>query len=259
MNRKYINIAVSAILIWIGIILASVTKWSAFGFKWDFSNTGAFGDSFGPLSASMAALAAYAAFQTLSEQRSEIERLRTREKDEDDRQNKAEFERTFFQLLQSFREIMSLIDIDGQGGKKQAHDAFKSILYYFESERSRIGAAQKSWNDTAKKYKNDLNHYFRSLYHIIKFVDSSQKISDKYFYTSIVRSGISDSELNLIALNCAFGEGKEKFKNFIEKYSLLHNLDEHSPSYALTYEIFEKAAFDSSVHGITMTGATTPK
>ena len=45
-------------IIWIGIIIGSGLGWNPFAARWDFSNTGAFGDSFGPLSAAMAAIAA---------------------------------------------------------------------------------------------------------------------------------------------------------------------------------------------------------
>lgn len=36
---------------------------------------------------------------------------------------------------------------------------------------------------------------------------------------------MSNSELVLLALNCAYGEGLKKFKPLVERYALLHNID----------------------------------
>jgi hypothetical protein len=72
-----------------------------------------------------------------------------------------------------------------------------------------------------------LGHYFRNLYHIIKFVDETHDIKDdlKKTYTTLVRAQLSSYEQALLFYNCIHPNGEE-FYILIEKYSLFHNLDE---------------------------------
>lgn len=71
------------------------------------------------------------------------------------------------------------------------------------------------------------DHYFRHLYRIIKFIDTTDLLEndgERYEYTSIVRATLSRFELVWLYYNCLFGFGKSKFKSLIEKYALLKNL-----------------------------------
>jgi len=225
---------------WIAIIIASGYGWNLFKAPSDFSNTGSFGDSFGPLSAVMAGVAALSAIGALNSQREEVSRLRLRESEEDIRSRRGDFERTFFQLLQAWRQIQMSVDIQGSGPPREGQDAFRVIARSFESSPSVDPKVR--WDKTYFKYRNDLGHYFRFLYHIVKYVDSTDGI-DKYFYVRLVRASLSDSEIFLLALNCLYGEGREKFKCFIERYALLHNI---SPQYRrnhLTGDLFKDSAF----------------
>lgn len=72
------------------------------------------------------------------------------------------------------------------------------------------------------------DHYFRHLYRIYKFVDSSPLIEDseRYDYACIIRSQLSDYELVMLFYNCLSSNGKEKFKPLIERYSVFNNLRE---------------------------------
>jgi hypothetical protein len=67
-----------------------------------------------------------------------------------------------------------------------------------------------------------LEHYFRTLYSIIKFVDNTN-IENKEFYSDIICVSLSDSEINLLFYYCYFldiEENKELLV-LVEKYSLL--------------------------------------
>ena len=84
------------------------------------------------------------------------------------------------------------------------------------------------------KFQGDLGHYFRTLYHVIKFVDScdllndgneKQTIKNKRRYTSIVRAQLSQYELALLFYNGVSDYGEEKFKPLIERYGLLENFN----------------------------------
>ena len=71
------------------------------------------------------------------------------------------------------------------------------------------------------------DHYFRHLYHIIKFVKNTQLLDsdqERYEYTSIVRAQLSRYELVWLYYNGLSDYGKEKFKPLIEEYALLKNL-----------------------------------
>ena len=70
------------------------------------------------------------------------------------------------------------------------------------------------------------DHYFRHLYHIYKFVDTSDLIEDRerYDYACIIRSQLSDYELVMMFYNCLTSNGRAKFKPLIEKYAVFNNL-----------------------------------
>ena len=94
-----------------------------------------------------------------------------------------------------------------------------------------------------KKSRADLSHYFRTLYHIIKFIDQSE-ITDKAQYTSITRAQLSSHEQIMLFYNCLHINGKEKFKPLIEKYALLKNLDR---SYIVNKDFLDE--YERSAYG----------
>jgi hypothetical protein len=259
-------LAVAALASWIGVIVASGAGWNPWPAQWDFTNSGAFGDSFGPLSALMASIAAIGAILAFRAQSNEIARLqrrqskedkerdvlerlaRSREDERDRRTQKTVFEGTFFNLLDTFSKIVAQVDIrTAQGQHKSAQDAFHSILYHFEnSVNSASGNKQFAWSSTINKYRNDLNHYFRFMYHLVKYVDSSD-VSEKYFYVRLLRSMLSESEIILLGLNCEYGEGSEKFRPLVEKYSMLHNISEAGRTRWFEESAIDASAFNSAV------------
>jgi hypothetical protein len=236
-------IATAVVILWITAIIATGAHVNLFPVEWDFSNSGAFGDSFGPLSALMASVAAVSAIAAFRAQASEITRLQDRQAAEDEdrkleraalerrqqeldtKSEKTSFEDTFFKLLEAFRSLVSQIDIKTlKGANKSAHDAFGSMLSIAEnSARASDWNLSSVWAYTIDRYRNDLNHYFRFMYHIVQFVDQSS-IDNKYFYVRLLRAMLSDSEIVLLGLNCEYGEGKDKFYPLIKQYALLHNI-----------------------------------
>jgi hypothetical protein len=260
---KYIWLSVAAICLWIAVVVASGGGWDLFGISWSFANPGAFGDAFGPLSAimaSIAAVAAIAAFRSQVQQyagdlerrklddeiaASERERLAAREAAADARTEKLNFETTFFNLLNALRSIVADVDLrTKKGATATAHDAFRIMCNWYDDKVNLEDLSPKeAWTETADHYKNDLNHYFRFLYHIIRFVDESD-VKDKYFYVRLIRAALSEPELKLLALNCQFGEGREKFKRLVERYAILHNLDERVIGGVDISTLYEAGAFE---------------
>lgn len=217
------TMAISVLLLcWLLVVVLSGLGWNPLEKQWDFTNSGAFGDSFGPLGAMMAGLAALAAFETLREQRMELARLKDRETQDDLRRAQDAFEVTFFKLFDSLRDIVKDTDIGTGDAKKSSRDAFQRLCTNLRGYKNRWDL-QKSWDHLISFHRNDLGHYFRFLYNIVRYIDRHDNV-DRQFYIRLLRSSLSEAELILLFANCAVGEGKDKFLPLVEKYSLLHNV-----------------------------------
>ena len=163
-----------------------------------------------------------------------------KEQNETLRQQK--FENTFFQLLNLFSSIVNSLDLRKSTSKTEVistgRDCFE-IFYRrlqmtlqeknkhilgFTIQSSTSQQAIKAYSQFYDNNKSDMSHYFRTLYHIIKFVDKST-IENKKQYTSIVRAQLSSYEQVILFYNCLHDNGKGKFKPLIEKYSIFKNLD----------------------------------
>lgn len=272
LEPKTVGLALAIVAVWAVVVVISGIGINWFPNSWSFENTGQFGDSFGSLSAIMASLAALSAVATFRTTREEIsrtresdrlraeeiekerERSRLRERSEDKRLAKAEFERTYFQLVDTFNSIVSGTDIVTQAKPhpQTGRDAFKSILATFERYRQ-TAEDEGAYQRLSARFQNDLNHYFRFMYHVISFVDGQLSIN-RYFYVRLFRALLSDAELALLALNCTYGDGRAKFKPLLEEYALLHNISPHYRALLQLDGKFEPGAFDLPIDS----AATTP-
>ena len=93
-----------------------------------------------------------------------------------------------------------------------------------------------------------MDHYFRHLYRIVRFVDDYDPMllndKGKYIYLSLLRAQLSKEELLMLFYNCLSDYGKEKFKPLVEKYALLKNYRQDSlinPEHA---NLYKKGAFE---------------
>jgi hypothetical protein len=210
---------------------------------------GTFGDMFGAVNSLFSGLAFAALVYTVLLQRRELQLQReelaeTREEIKGQKlqlaaQNEVlrlqSFEQTFFSTLNLLNSIVE--NITTSTGENAAHgrDAIRRLYRNFASAASRdplgpnIDAQIRQLSERYDVFYSDngfrVGHYFRTLYNIIKLVENSPAV-DKRFYTNIVRAQLSDNELALLFYNCLSNYGREKFKPFVERYSLLKNLDE---------------------------------
>lgn len=69
-----------------------------------------------------------------------------------------------------------------------------------------------------------LGHYYRHLYHIIKYVDDSN-VQDAKQYIDILQSQLSNDELYLLAINGISNYGRRNLLPLMDKYSLLENFN----------------------------------
>lgn len=159
---------------------------------------------------------------------------------------------TFFKLLDLFSHTVSEISYKNKVGEKGIRslyaDWLKQIQPIFYKRRNKtltVDDLKKEYEIFYKRNRNFIGHYFRSIYHIVKYIDrSSLDEEEKKQYIAFVRSKLSQVQLQMIFYNCLFGQGEEKFKPLIETYSLFNNLDIDDKQ--LTIKYFEKEYRDGA-------------
>lgn len=168
-------------------------------------------------------------------QRDELEKSREVAKEQAQTLNQQRFENTFFGLLVQYNSIVNNMDERESNFKTnviaKGRDCFK--MYYDEFKRRvsqstlPINQVLSMYEETFKKRQTDIGHYYRNLYHLVKYIATSDLDDDKKKqYMSIVRAQLSTFELTLLFYNCLSRYGRQKFKPYVEHYHLLKNLDE---------------------------------
>ena len=250
--------------LWIWIVVAIIGVLAAWGLSWwlihkniDCSTErGTFGDMFGAVNALFSGLAFAGLIATLLYQKEELKLQRkelNEQKLEFREQNKTlkrqRFENTFFNMLSlqqeivaniSFDEVKTIFDFNAHtrdeqrtsyNGRALFRELYLNLKVYIDKKHSYQGVkdAIKANNYGVYSYisaTTRFDHYFRHLYRIFKYVDTSDLITDdeRYEYACIVRSQLSDYELVMLFYNCLTANGKAKFKPLIERYSIFNNL-----------------------------------
>jgi hypothetical protein len=153
------------------------------------------------------------------------------------------FENTFFQLLTLFNSIVNSLDLRKSSAKTDVistgRDCFeifyKRLVGFLKNSKQHIPnyniidapieEVLKAFDEFYRQNRSDMSHYFRTIYHIIKFVDRSE-VANKRQYIAIVRAQLSSYEQILLFYNCLHENGKQKFKPMIESYALFKNIDD---------------------------------
>lgn len=227
-------------------------------------NRGTFGDKFGAVNALFSGLAFAGLIVTLLYQKEELKLQREELKEtrnelnaqklEFQEQNKTmkrqRFENTFFNMLSLQQEIVANLSYEKveyagnpinpfnnnakhtlYNGRTLFREMYLNLTVTIPGNLSYKGIRHaiqihncdiySSISDTTR-----FDHYFRHLYRIYKFVDTSDLIEDseRYNYACIIRSQLSDYELVMLFYNCLTENGRKKFKPLIEKYTIFNNL-----------------------------------
>ena len=148
--------------------------------------------------------------------RIQIEISRTQEA----QQQSSQFENTFFMLLSQQRSILQQIEgelIDSYGVKRnyEGHAyisklrqnleirlsdlMYEELLISRENKNILKVKVHSLYHDLFQSHASQLGHYFRHLYHIVKFVDGSSEPNKKK-YVDIVQSQMNTDELYLTAM-----------------------------------------------------------
>jgi uncharacterized protein (DUF952 family) len=135
--------------------------------------------------------------------------------------------RAFFKFsIDRLLELIYLADKYGGINKKIKRTKFEAT----KGSRSFYSYFPHIYNTVFHRLDTHLGHYYRNLYRIVKMIDEQNFSEDekedyqtKYLYASIVRSQLSDHEIQWLFFNGLFDYG-ELFKPLIQEYSLLKNL-----------------------------------
>jgi hypothetical protein len=170
------------------------------------------------------------------------------------------FDGTFFQLLRLHHEIVgAMILRSSHGSTLVGREALIELgdvtagAYQklrpakLPSQITAEDAARFAYRDLFQHYEFLLGHYFRNLYHIVRFVERSQ-LSDieRYQYTSFVRAQLSSGEVLLLFFNGLAKQG-ERFKPLIEKYALLKQLPREKLDREAS-DAYDPRAFQAPTH-----------
>lgn len=158
------------------------------------------------------------------------------------------FENTFFQLVNLYHEIVDKLSYKSE----EKRGVFKlgildflerikkqNMPYNFEKHEhekklpiNRIDAERRMVNAYEQFHFQDSNqlfsHYFRSLYHIFKFIAETDLIKEdaKQFYATIIRGQLSSDELFLLLYNSMVeGLGYPKFLSLAKRFDVFQNFD----------------------------------
>lgn len=146
------------------------------------------------------------------------------------------FEDIFFRLLENHQRIVESMDLSRKKNSSEmiagSRDVFKVMYKKFIKKHDKnynnrgIENVNETYHYIQEQYKSDLHHYFRFIYHIIKFIKNSDiEENEKYKYTSILRATLSPYEIAFIFYNCLHIHGRTHFKPLVEEFSFLKNLD----------------------------------
>ena len=201
----------------------------------DFSNTGQIGDTIGgiigPFVAIIASGLTFIAFWVQYEANERQRRDISLER----------FENTLFQLIQIQESITNNLHYTPQDGADKLYGnsftgrhvfdvLYCSKTYFYDINSREYGLQDAIKRNGISAYEDDLeirrlDHYFRHLYGIFKYIDEVNILDfpSKYRYANIVTAGMSQYEL-IFLFYYGLSNGHNDFKKLIEKYALLENL-----------------------------------
>lgn len=207
--------------------------------KLDFRNTGQIGDTIGGIMGPFVAIAAailtflafWVQFKANEQQRKDIALER--------------FESNLFELIHIQQDITNnLIFVEKKGNNNkvqaQGRDVFQYVYEdynfgldgeYDDNTPIIVGVKTLMQHQSVNRYTDlkelgCLDHYFRHLYRVFKYINDSEVIDvmDKYKYACMVRASLSQYELIMLFYNCLSNNGREKFKPLIERYAIFNNI-----------------------------------
>lgn len=227
-------------------------------YQWDKEARGTFGDMFGGANALFSGLALAGIIYTILLQKKELglqrKELRDTRKEfeiQNETLKQQRFENTLFHLVDLHHEITDKLRLEFfrevYGGRNALPHAVKKLYEWsFHSAHQmrvddklikiKIKDLDHSEKLFLKGYQDfyfnrtnqALSHYFRNIYHIFKYIYTSNLIEEdkKIFYGSLVRAQLSSDELLLLFYNCLVPKlGYPKFLWLVRYFDIMQNFD----------------------------------
>jgi len=137
-----------------------------------------------------------------------------------------QFESNFYALLNVYIKIRNNLDaLDGE--KDFFYSLFSKMTRDFTGEGNhseRFLAARNAYESIYFDNKGRLSHYLKTFYRIVKIIDDSDlSEQQKYFYSKIIRSQLTEHELFILYYNSHIQLGR-RFYPLILRYNLLKHL-----------------------------------
>lgn len=196
-------------------------------------NRAAFGDKFGAINALFSGLALAGVISTLIYQKEGL-KLQNEEFEVMLKAQRLQcFETSLFNMLSLQQEIVKNLSLSKDiNNIYKGRDIFEPLYNTVSVYNSKYMGVKEAIYKEGNKFlcsipeTTRLDHYFRHLYRIFKFINSNKSLdkTEKYNYTAIVRSQLSDYELIILFYNCLSSNGSSKFKPLIETYAVFKNI-----------------------------------
>ncbi len=161
------------------------------------------------------------------------------------------FENTFFNLIRLYHDAVNTLEINPHGNIQKGRNCFKYLHGKLRFEFNLLNAVnlpvtmkiEKAYGEFLDKHGSQLIYPFMNIYAILRFIDDAL-IGNKRLYIRILMSQFSPQELALFFYHTLHSEGNIRFGGFIEKYSLLQNLDKDMLFYGNAhYDLYGSSAY----------------
>lgn len=202
---KFSKLVMAAVAVY-GCWALFVYLWSGWPFggdRWTIEQFGQFGDSFGPIGAAMASLAALFTWRALLHER--------------ELSAKTSAEQTFFRLLDTRREKLREVNYLGYRGVA-AFEEWRNLIVKGDTKKEITSSYKLAYADGGTSLQN----YFRVTYHAVALVRDRFSKEEAYRYVQILRAELTTHEQFMIGINAA--NGFPKMLKLVNDWSLLHAL-----------------------------------
>jgi len=251
------------IILLVVVIWLCVTFFSGSTVNFDLTKSGTLGDSFGAVNSLFTGLAFAGVIISITLQRRDLDYTRQEIQKQKIIFSTQQFENTFFNLIKLHHSLAESItfnkapskDLIGRNAIKSLYDILcNEFIYTYDSDFT-PNQNQRCLNQYYTKFFDahgeHVGHFFRNLYHIVKFVHESDFSNiegrSKQDYINILRAQLSRYELGILFFNCLSKYGVKKFKPLIEEYSLLEQFEKDYLRHDLLgfYDMYYTRAYTS--------------
>lgn len=209
------------------VIIVVLNIYFAFNFYSIDNNAGVFGDAWGFSNSIFSFLSIILILITISSQKVDTDKQFKLSEEQGIKDSVLRLISTHLELTKELKSTINNEEFHGRSIFKSNYEIVQSL------------ELEKIVDHFKREMFMDLNHYYFSLYRILKTIDAldpdeeskSNKISkkDTYILSNLFRSQLSIYELYwlqiyLLFYKTVFGEKDNRLDNFIEQYSLFKNL-----------------------------------